>query len=48
MKFITFVIDDQMQLKTEEPPHRAFASFRYAFESLVDEYALVLAIPQRS
>lgn len=44
---LIFVIDDQMQLKAEEPSHQSLAPLGYDFERLVYKYALVLADPQR-
>ena len=47
VKNSTFVIDDQMQLKAEEPSHRALAPPGYTFECLVDKDALMFADSQR-
>ena len=44
---LTFVIDYQMQLESEEPSHGAFAPLGKSIESLVNEYALVTAYTQR-
>lgn len=47
VQYLPSVIDDQMQLETEEPSHRAFATFCYAFESLVNKDTLMFTDPQR-
>lgn len=39
------VIDNQMQLESEEPSHRAFPALGYPLERLKDEYPLLLADP---
>ena len=39
----SFLIANQVQLETEEPPHGAFSSLGYAFENLMNVYSLVSA-----
>jgi hypothetical protein len=40
---LPFLITNQMQFESEEPPHRALSSLRNAFEYLVNVYSLVSA-----
>ena len=42
----SFLIANQMQFETEEPTHRAFSSWGYAFENFVNMYSLVFADTQ--
>ena len=40
---LSFIIDYQMQLESEEPSHRASSTLGKSFESLVNQYSLVTA-----
>ena len=42
------LVANQMQLKTEEPSHRAFPPLSYTLEDFMDMYPLVPAYPERS
>ncbi len=47
IQYFSFVIDYQVRLESEEPPHGAFAPLGKSFESFMNEYALVTAYAQR-
>ena len=43
VKYLAFIIDNQMRFKSEEPSHRTFASLGKSLECLVNQYPLITA-----